>query len=144
MEEMSNPFVYADSVSFTKTDIMDTPSAETGYLPFMVNKAMSYHPDAIFAANLMNMNGHLDKKLQYHYLLNTLSKKKRFAKWVKPVASLDLEAVMEYFGYGIHKAENAMMILKPDDIAMIHSRLEKGGTKNEQRKSNSGTNRDPS
>tara|TARA_B100000508_G_C11450112_1_gene273536 strand:- start:1281 stop:1394 length:114 start_codon:yes stop_codon:yes gene_type:complete len=36
---------------------------------------------------------------------------------------------MEYYGYSIREAEQALSILSPDQINIIKKRLEKGGTK---------------
>ena len=123
---MSNPFVYADAVSFTKKEIIDTPAAEAGYIPFMVNKAMSYHHDAIMAANAMNMNGHIDNKMQFDYLLHKLNKRKRFAKWAKPMNDLDIDAIMEYYRYSRKKAEQVLGVLSQDQIQLIHAKIYKG------------------
>ena len=123
---MSNPFVYADAVSFTKKEIIDTPADEAGYLPFMVNKAMSYHHDSIMAANAMNMNGHVDNKMQFDYLLYTLPKRKRFAKWSKPDKDIDIAAIMEYYSYNRRKVEQVLGVLSQDQIKLIHARIYKG------------------
>lgn len=137
---MSNIFTYIDAISSSKKDLMrgteNDDLAEKGYSAFMANRAMSYHPDAIFHANEMNHCSHIDNLFQFDYFINSLRKRKRFAKWAKPETSRDLEAVMEYFAYGRVKAESAMLALSAKDIAVIHERLEKGGAKNEQRKTN--------
>jgi hypothetical protein len=128
---VSNPFVYADSVSATKKNLMrgtaNDELAEKGYKPFLTNRSMSYHQDAILYANEMNMRPHLDNKLQYSYLLNTLRKRKRFAKWKKQEPDATVEMVMEYFGYGRAKAEQALRILTDEQLTMIEIALDKGG-----------------
>ena len=135
---MTNIFEYIDAVSSSKKDLMrgseNDELVERGYSSFMTNRALSYHPDAVFYANEMNQRSHLDNLFQFDYFINSLRKRKRFAKWSKPEASHDLEAIMEYFAYGRVKAESAMLALSAKDIAVIHERLEKGGAKNEQRK----------
>jgi hypothetical protein len=125
------PFVYADSVSYTKKNLMRGSSndelAEKGYKPFLVNRSMSYHHDSILFANEMNMRPHLDNKPQYEYLLNSLRKRKRFAKWAKEKPDASVEMVMEYYGYGRSKAEEALRVLTDDQLAMIEVALDKGG-----------------
>lgn len=127
----ANPFIYADSVSNTKKNLMrgseNDELAEKGYNPFLVNKAMSYHQDAILHANLMNEYGFLDNKLQYEFLLNSLRKRKRFAKWHKKTEDVSLELIMEYFGYGRSEALQALRVLTDDQVAMIESFLDTGG-----------------
>ena len=128
---MSNPFVYADSVSATKKNLMRGTAndmlAERLYKPYLTNRSMSYHQDSILYANEMNMRPHLDNKPQYEYLLNTLRKRKRYAKWAKQTPDVFVEMVMEYYGYGRSKAEDALKILTDDQLAMIGVALDKGG-----------------
>jgi hypothetical protein len=128
---MSNPFVYADSVSATKKNLMrgtaNDELAEKGYKPFLTNRSMSYHQDAILYANEMNMRPHLDNKPQYEYFINTLRKRKRYAKWAKQSPDASVEMVMEYFGYGRSKAEEALRVLTDEQLAMIEVALDRGG-----------------
>lgn len=127
----SKPFIYADSVSFTKNNLMKGTAndelAEKLYKPFLVNRSMSYHHDSVLYANEMNMRPHLDNKPQYEYLLNTLRKRKRFAKWAKEQSNASVEMVMEYYGYGRSKAEQALRVLTDEQLAMIEVALDKGG-----------------
>jgi hypothetical protein len=128
---VSNPFVYADSVSATKKNLMrgsaNDELAEKGYKPFLTNRSMSYHQDSILYANEMNMRPHLDNKPQYEYLLNTLRKRKRYAKWAKESPDASVEMVMEYYGYGRSKAEETLKVLTDEQLAMIELALDRGG-----------------
>lgn len=129
---MSNkPFVYVESVSHTKKDLMkgtlNDELAEKGYKPYLTNRSMSYFQDTILYANEMNLRSHLDNRPQYSYLLNTLRKRKRFAKWKKQEPDATVEMVMEYFGYGRAKAEQALRVLTDEQLTMIEVALDKGG-----------------
>ena len=128
---MSNPFVYVDSVSYTKKNLMrgtaNDELAERGYKPYLANRALSYHQDAILYANELNRRPQLDNKLQYEFLLNSLRKRKRYAKWQKKVDDVSLELIMEYFGYGRAEALQAMKVLTDEQLAMIEVALDKGG-----------------
>lgn len=130
---MSNPFDYINAINFTKKDLMtgteNDDLAESGYVPFITNRALSYFPDTILYANEMNMNNHLDNKLQFHYLINSIRPKKRFSKWAKRQEDNDIEALMEYYGYNRTKAEAVISLLSPDQLKDIKKRLNKGGTK---------------
>ena len=79
--------------------------------------------------NEMNINNHLDNKLQYDFLLNSLRKQNRFATWMKASKSKNLEYVKEYFGYNNEKARSALNILNDEQIAYIKNKLNKGGKK---------------
>lgn len=126
-----NPFDYVNSVNFTKNNIMRNTEndqlAESAYKPFLVNKALSYFPDTILAANEINIRPNVDNKLQYEYLLNTIRPKKRFSKWVKKVASDDVEAVQQYFNYNNEDALVATSLLSRQQLTIIKDKLSKGG-----------------
>jgi hypothetical protein len=115
------------SILQTKKDVLED---EKDYVPFVINRSLSYHMDCILYANSMNMNHGLPKKLQYQYLLNTIRPMKRkFQPWQKQVVVKDLECVKEYFGYSDEKARDALNILSDGQIALIKEKLEKGGVK---------------
>jgi len=128
---LSNPFVYADSVSYTKKNLMrgtaNDELAEKGYKPYLTNRSLSYFQDSILYANEMNVRPHLDYKPQYEYLLNSLRKRKRYAKWKKQSPDATVEMIMEYFGYGRAKAEQALRVLTDEQLTMIEVALDKGG-----------------
>jgi hypothetical protein len=98
---MSNAFDYVSAINFTKQDLMtgteNDELAEAGYVPFLTNRSLSNFADTILYANEMNMQNHLDNKLQFHYLINSIRPKKRFSKWAKRQDSEDFEAVKQYF-----------------------------------------------
>ena len=50
---------------------------EKAYNSFMVNRGLSYFPDTVVIANEMNKHHQIDNKLQYHYLINMIRKRKR-------------------------------------------------------------------
>ena len=71
---------WLNSINQSKVNIIDEmPDSESKYLPFIVNKCLSGHLDSVIFANEMNLNHHLDNKMQYDFLLNTLRSKKRFS-----------------------------------------------------------------
>ena len=126
-----NPFDYVNSINQSKKDLMtgteNDELAEKQYVPFIVNKSFSYFPDTIFHANELNRLSHLDNKLQFHYLLNTIRPQRRFAKWVKKVDQDDLETVKLYYGYNNEKAVEALSLLSSKQLQFIREQLEKGG-----------------
>ena len=105
----------------------DDQQAEAGYVPFITNRTLSYFPDTIMHANLMNNRNHIDNKLQYSYLINSIRPRKRFTKWAKKMEDNDLEAVKQYYNYNDVKAESAMALLSPDQLIIIKQRLNEGG-----------------
>ena len=123
-----NPFDFVNSInSSDKKDLIrEGQSLEEDYVPFVVNKALSYFPETILYSNQINLFPHTEKMLQYHYLLNTVRPGKRFAKWAKRENVEDVEAVKEYYGYNIEKAQQALAILTVDNLNYIKQKLQSG------------------
>lgn len=121
-------FVNAINSSSKKDLIAEDPELEKTYVPFMVNRALSYFPDTIFFANEINQFSMIDYKLQNSYLLNIVRPAKRFAKWVKKQDNNDINVVMEYFGYNYENAIQALSVLSIDQLTIIKNKLAKGGT----------------
>lgn len=124
-----NHFDYLRSINETKEDIMIGEQAEKAYNPFMVNRGLSYFYDTIALANMMNQYHHLDKKLQYHFCINTIRKRKRFSKWNKPEVNSDIEVIKEYYGYSNEKARQVLSLLSPEQIRIIKQKVNRGGRK---------------
>ena len=123
-----NPFDFVKSITYTKEDIMHDLN-ESEYEPFLVNRALSYYQDCILYANEMNRRFEVSNRLQYHYLLNTIRKRKRFAKWIKSEKIDDLRIVMEYYQVSRAKAEEYLHILSENNIAVLRKKMNKGGVK---------------
>jgi hypothetical protein len=97
---------------------------EKEYVPFLVNKSLSYFPDTLLYANEMNKYHFLDKKIQFYYLLNSVRPRKRFAKWSKRDDSENVEAIRLYYGYSIDKAYQALSVLSKEQLKTIKEILE--------------------
>jgi hypothetical protein len=127
------------SIQQTKK-IVITSENERDYVPFVVNRSISFHLDMVMAANEMNMNPSTDNLLQYHYLLNTVRAYKRpFQKWQKRDTVENLDAVKEYYNYSNEKAKDALSLLSTAQIEEIKKSLNKGGL-NVRHKRTSGGN----
>jgi hypothetical protein len=122
-----NPFEYVNAINTGKKDIMIDDLAEKAYVPYTINRSLSYFNDTVLAANEMNKHHHLDKKLQFHFLLNLVRKRKRFSKWNKPDTNNDVEAVKEYYNYSNEKARQVLPLLTSEQIAIIKEKVNKGG-----------------
>ena len=122
---------YLKSINTTKQNLMDSDDKawERKYPSFIINKCLAPFNDTIMLVNEMNVHNHLDNKMQYDFLLNSLRKQHRYASWMKASKSKNLEYVKEYFGYNNEKARSALKILSDKQIAWIKSKLDKGGKK---------------
>ena len=65
---------YLNAVNSTKERLMDTEDEtwEKKYPPFIVNKCVAPFQDTIMLVNEINQFHHLDKKLQFDFLINSL------------------------------------------------------------------------
>ena len=122
-----NPFDFLKSINTTKKNIMVDDIIEKEYNAFIINRGLSFFPDTILYANEMNLNHHLDSRLQYDFLINIIKKKKRFTKWVKPQEIANLEIVKEYYGYSDEKAKSVLSLLNNVQIEELKQRIYKGG-----------------
>ena len=124
-----NPFEFLNEINYGKKDIMVDDITEKQYNPFMVNRSLSYFNDTVLMANEMNINHHLDSRLQFDFLINIVRKRKRFSKWFKPESESDVEVVKEYYGYSNEKAYQALTLLTKDQIDELKKKVNKGGRK---------------
>jgi len=122
-----NPFSFVTAINYSKEDLMVDDLTEDLYDSFLTNRSLSYFRDTAIAANVMNQYHLIDNKLQYHFLINIIRKRKRFSKWIKPETISDLEAVKEYYGYSNEKAKQILHLLSTDNINEIKRRIHKGG-----------------
>ena len=120
---------YLNAINHSKKKLMDTDDEmwEKKYPSFIVNKCLSAFPETLMLVNEMNMRTHLDKKLQFDFLLNSIRPRKRFAKWLKASKVKDIEYVKEYYGYSHAKARSALEILTDSQLEYIKEKLNKGG-----------------
>ena len=121
---------WLNSINFTKQDlIVDNPLMEKEYVPFIVNRSLSYFPDTILHCNEMNMKHFLPKKMQYDYLRTAIRKRKRFSKWDKKTSPSDLEIVKQFYGYSNKKALEVLPLLSKEQITTMKANVYTGGVK---------------
>jgi hypothetical protein len=117
---------WLNSININKEDLSEDIKS---YPPYIVNRCLSGHMDAVLFVNQMNMHSHLNKDMQYKFLLNSLRKRKRYSPWLKKEKVKDLEAIKSYYGYSNEKALQSLKILTREQIDFIKQRLDVGGTR---------------
>jgi len=122
-----NPFEFVNDINFGKSNIMVDDITEKAYNAFMVNRGLSYFNDTVLMANEMNLNAHLDNRLQFDFLINIVRKKKRFSKWAKAQTNSDVEVVKEYYGYSNEKARQILHLLTSEQIDELNKKVYRGG-----------------
>lgn len=121
---------YLNSINLSKNNLIDSdPECEKQYPPYIINRCYSGFIDTILLANEMNLNSHIDKKLQYDFYINIIRPKKRFSPWLKKEKLDSLESIKQYYGYSDEKAKVALKILTDDQVEFIKSKMNRGGKK---------------
>ena len=123
---------YLNAINYSKQNLLDSDDITWGkkYPPFIINRCLSQHVDTVLMGNEMNQRHGLDKRLQFHFLLNSIRKRKRFGgKWITTSKSKNLEFIQEYYGYSNSKAKVALDTLTKKQIEFIKLKLDKGGRK---------------
>ena len=120
---------YLKAINQTKEPLLDTEDEqwEKKYPSFIINKCLDPFPDTVMLVNEINQLHHLDKKLQFDFLINSLRPRKRYTPWMKAKKLKNLEYVKEYYGYNNEKAKYALDILNDEQISAIKTKLNKGG-----------------
>lgn len=123
-----NVFDFVNEINYGKNNLFVDGQSEKDYVPFIVNRALSYFTDTVLLANEMNQYSQLPKQWQFDFLRHSVPKKRRFSKWVKKTdETADVSRVCEFYKYSTRKAEEALRLLTADQIDEIKQKLNKGG-----------------
>ena len=121
---------YLNAINFSKEKLLDTDDIvwEKKYPPYIINKCLSMHYDCIAQANEINGFHFLPKRIQFHFLINSIRKRKRFGgKLLSSTKLKNLEYVKNYYGYSNEKAKQALNVLNDKQSEEIKLSLNKGG-----------------
>lgn len=122
-----NVFDFVNSITYNKKDLFEDPLAEKDYVPFIVNRGLSYFPDTIMFANEMNMHASIPKQWQYDFLRFSITKKRRFSKWAKKGKEEDLMSVQIYYNCSEKKAIELLSLLNQEQLKVIKESISEGG-----------------
>ena len=111
---------YLNAINYSKDDLFADEEAAKGYVPFIVNRSLSYFPDTILQANDMNIHADLGKREQFDYLRHSIRKRRRFSKWLRKTEDKRIESVKIYYNFGTKKALESMRVLSDRQIDEIH------------------------
>lgn len=121
-----SPFDFVKSVTETKEYIYT--SNESQYNPFVVNKALSFNVDCVMFAQELNRFSFLPKDVQYTFLMEGLTKKRRYGKWVKKDSvSDDLTLIKSAYDYSDDKASAVLNIISDKQLLELKELMNKGG-----------------
>lgn len=123
-----SPFDFINSITFDKTDLFQDPQADKDYVPFIINRGLSYFPDTVFYANEVNQHNTIPKRWQFDFLTHSIPKRKRFSKWTKKESSTELiAAVASYYKYSTRRAAEVIPLLTEQQLEEIKLRTSRGG-----------------
>lgn len=122
-----SPFDFANAINHSKENLIVDEWSEKQYNAFIVNKSLSYGADTVIYANEMNSRPHLDRRLQFDFLINTVRPRKRYNKWLKAETVDVLATVQEYYGYSIDKARQVLPLLTNAQLEHMKNKLNRGG-----------------
>lgn len=126
---MSSFFDFLNAINDTKKDLLtEDPNTEKDYVPFMVNRGLSYFPDTLMFANEMNQHAGAPKRWQFDFYRIGIAKKKRFSKWhKKDQSSEEIKVVMQEYDYSAAKAAAALELLTKEQIQSLMEKYSVGG-----------------
>lgn len=127
---MSNVWDWYNSLNLTKNNLLDKENIKD-YVPFVVNKSLSYHIDSVLLCNEMNRLHHVPHSAQYQFYLHLLKKRARYSKWHKAEISSDIELIKKYYDVNDSKAYEIQRVLSRNQILYIKNKLENCGLKND-------------
>ena len=122
-----SPFDFINAIHYSKEKLIVNDCSEKQYNSFIINKGLSYGADTVIPANEMNSRPHLDKKMQFSFLINNIRPRKRFNKWIKAEKIEAIEVIKEYYGYSTEKARQVLPLLNDEQLDYLKTKLIKGG-----------------
>jgi hypothetical protein len=122
-------FDFLNAINDTKKDLLkEDPLSEKDYVPFMVNRGLSYFPDTILYANEMNQHASIPKDWQFDFYRIGVSKRKRFSKWHKQEKiQEDVKLLMNEYDYSHQKALQIIDLISEKQIQELRDKYKTGG-----------------
>lgn len=118
------------SILVTGKSVLNSPDDYKNYVPFVVNKALSFHLDCVLLVNEINIYPSTPKEIQYSFLLNSVRHYKRpYQPWVKKEKLEDIKLLKEHYKCSDQKAREFLTILTRDQLNEIKNYNNKGGIK---------------
>lgn len=120
------PWEFLQAISHNKKYLIKDNEAD--YVPFFINRTLSFYVDTLLYANEMNRYNALEPKLQHDYLFHSIPAKKRYFKTSKKTkADENVELIMNYYGYNKSKALQVLPMMTEERMKKIREQLETGG-----------------
>lgn len=124
---ISSTTIFLKSINKSKQNVVnDDEVSYDDYIPFIINKCLSYYPDTLLLAEEMNMHSEIPKEYQYKFLLNMVRPAfRQFKSWVSPEKNEKLQHIMEYYKYNRDKASMICDLFTDEQIEFIKQQNER-------------------
>ena len=109
--------------------MLDREYIEKEYVPFIINKSLSYFVDCILFVTELDRRSDIPKWDQYLFYYHSVPKKKRFCPWHKVDRDKHLDAVKEFYNFSAAKANTVIKLLTDAQLQEIARLTDKGGKK---------------
>lgn len=117
MSELS-PFSIVSDITTDKKYIFGSET-EQHYIPFIINKALSFQVDTLPYVNFLNQYNTLSKTMQHDLLWYSIRKRPRkFFKWPKKEEK-NLNIICRLFNCGIKDANEIVKLLTKEQLNTI-------------------------
>lgn len=123
-----------ESARADSSEALDYTAVDKQYVPFIVNRGLSYFNDTVLFANEMNQRAFLPHKMQYDFLKNGIRPRKRFSKWSKKSDDSEyIKCIMDEYSYSAEKAREVFHLFTQNQLTQLKNKRDVGGS---TRKSN--------
>jgi hypothetical protein len=112
------PFDWIRIINFKSYDDEEI-SLDNGFIVYIIIQYFSQFSDTIFLAQQLNMMANLPIDSQFWFLYNSISKRKRYSKWIKRDNSPELISIMEYYNINYNRATEYLDILTSVEVKDI-------------------------
>lgn len=124
----NSPDLMYECTADDSASLPDPARADRQYVPFIVNRGLSYFADSVLFANEMNRHHALPAKMQYDFLKSAIRPRKRFSKWLKAADdSESIKYIMQEYHYSSEKARQVLSLLTTDQLNTLKQKYDTGG-----------------
>ena len=128
---MTSPFDFVNAFMEGKNLFDQEGTDEKAYVPFLINRALSYNINTLFYADELNYYHRIPPRTQAKYLNSSIKRSPRkYVSWAKPDKTDDVLLVSEYYEMSLPKARQALSVMSDKDIQSIRDQMKKGGQDN--------------
>ena len=130
-QKKASPFDFVKTIRTKKGSWEDLDQSQ--YIPFIINRAMSFDMQSLFQANEINRQTPLSHKAQFEFYINSVSKLSGYSPWQKADKVEELQYIKEFYNVSSEKAKEILLILTPEQVNIIKTKIMKKDTKHVER-----------